>query len=353
MEFSNVTMLYIADCSKTPDRDSRWIKSFELKGINVHVISIEDLVKYSSGLKGKIERRLHIGKKIDKLRKYVLTEVYRIKPDWVHFRSPLQFDLDTISEIKKSVKLLTQYCNDDPFSPRRVKFHWHNFFKTISLFDANFVYRLNNVQEFVNIGGKNVLHLSPCYVPWQHYPPDKLNIVETEDYKSDALFIGHWENDNRVEHLDYLLTSSYNVKIFGSMWKFSRKYKNYNKLLPIKTLFGEEYNKAYSMSIAGLCFFSKLNRDKLTERVFEIPAVGGLLVCERTNEVVQYFEDRKEAFFFSNKVELRAIVDELTSNSSLREQVAKAGQLRLKNGKNSILDKVDIVLEFIVSNSLI
>ena len=353
MDLTNVKMLYIADCSKTPDRDSRWIKSFELKGIKVYVIATEDLVEYSNGFKGKIERRLHIGYEIEKLRKHVLKEVIRIKPDWVHFRSPLQFDFYTISEIKKSVKLLTQYCNDDPFSPRRVKFYWHNFFKTISLFDANFVYRLNNVQEFINIGGKNVLHLSPCYVPWQHYPPDKLNIDETEDYKSDAIFIGHWENDNRVEYLDYLLASSFNVNIFGSMWKFNRKFKNFNKLLPIKTLFGAEYNKAYSMSIAGLCFFSKLNRDKLTERVFEIPAVGGLLVCERTNEVAEYFEDRKEAFFFSNKIELKAILNELKCNSSLREQVVKAGQLRLKNGKNSILDKVDIVLEFIVANSLI
>ena len=103
----------------------------------------------------------------------------------------------------------------------------------------------------------------------------------------------------------------------------------------------------------GLCFLSKINRDQLTRRTLEIPAVGGLLVCERTSEVELVFKDREEAFFFSDTDELVQIVRQVSKDTYLRKQVADAGRERLLHGSHSINDRVRQILEFLKTNCLL
>ena len=121
------------------------------------------------------------------------------------------------------------------------------------------------------------------------------------------------------------------------------------RLTPVTHAFGAEYNRIYASVVAGLCFFSKINNDTWTERALEIVAVGGLLVCERTEEAQTYFEDRQEAFFFSSVNELVDIVRELKAQPALRENVRSAGYRRLLSGRNTIDDRAAQVLRYVTS----
>lgn len=76
-------------------------------------------------------------------------------------------------------------------------------------------------------------------------------------------------------------------------------------------------------------------------------------MCERTDEVASHFEDKKEAFLFSNSTELIQIVDNLKKDKTLRYTVAKAGRLRLINGRHSIKDRLGDIVKYLVQWNLI
>ena len=98
-----------------------------------------------------------------------------------------------------------------------------------------------------------------------------------------------------------------------------------------------------------LCFFSKLNNDQWTRRALEIVALGGVLVCERTEEAGCYFKDREEAFFFSTIEELISIVRQLKDAPDIRQRVRVAGYSRLMSSDHTILNRATDVNRFVSS----
>ena len=50
-------------------------------------------------------------------------------------------------------------------------------------------------------------------------------------------------------------------------------------------------------------FFIKKNKDVYTRRTFEIPAMKGILLSERTQEQKKIYIENKEALYFSSKEE--------------------------------------------------
>ena len=146
--------------------------------------------------------------------------------------------------------------------------------------------------------------------------------------------------------VDALLRDGFDVVLKGGGWDRPTKGRPVGKLSPITHAFGVEYNRIYSSVVAGLCFFSKINNDSWTRRALEIVAVGGLLVCERTEEAQSHFKDREEAYFFSSVEELVEIVAELKAQPEKREAVRSAGHRRLLAEPNTIDDRAAQVVSY-------
>ena len=77
-----------------------------------------------------------------------------------------------------------------------------------------------------------------------------------------------------------------------------------------------------------LGLLSKGNRDHVTTRSFEVPALGTLLCAERTDEHLELYKDREEAVFWRDAKECAEQCKALLANDSLREAIAKAGHER-------------------------
>src|SRR4051812_13567132 len=110
-------MIYVGTLDTTPDRDSGWIYAFRSLGI--------DVLSYSSrptdvvaGLPGRFAERFHIGRAYRQMQQRLVELAQREKPQWIHFRLPVEFDRRTIRQLKNLGIILTEYFNDDPFSEK-------------------------------------------------------------------------------------------------------------------------------------------------------------------------------------------------------------------------------------------
>src|SRR6266542_6306175 len=80
----------------------------------------------------------------------------------------------------------------------------------------------------------------------------------------------------------------------------------------------------------SLCFLSKINRNECCGRTFEIPAIGGFLLAERTPEQTSYFAPEKEAVFFDSEQELVEKARHFVGHDFEREAIARAGHDRCR-----------------------
>lgn len=338
-------MIYVGTLATEPDRDSSWIEAFTNLGHEAIPFSTAPYLPYSSGLHSRVLRRLNVGADNRRLQADLLALAECEAPQWVHFRLPVEFERQTIEALRKKNIVVTQYFNDNPFSREAPTFYHAKFRRALPAYDGHFVFRACNVEEYRKAGARYVEHCPPHYDPtWYAVPTSTATpLVPT----SDAAFIGHWEDDGRVDCLEALIERGFRVVLKGGMWEQAIQGRRLSALAPIGHAFREAFSAVYGSAGAGLCFFSKLNRDTWTRRPLEIVASGGVLVCERTDEAQSFFKDREEAFFFSSIDELVEIVGQLKADLNLRSRVQQAGYTRLLQGGHTIRDRALQVEQFV------
>ena len=99
-------------------------------------------------------------------------------------------------------------------------------------------------------------------------------------------------------------------------------------------LYSDNYVKALQSFKISLCFLRKMNFDQQTTRSVEIPACGGFLMAERTNEHLSLFEENKEAVYFSSNKELLEKCKFYLKNDTERKQIIK---MVIKDAFNQVI----------------
>jgi hypothetical protein len=111
---------------------------------------------------------------------------------------------------------------------------------------------------------------------------------------------------------------------------------------------GEIYEDRYAAVVAGsriaLGFLRELNPDQHTTRTFEIPAIGGFMLADRTDDHREFFEEGKEAEYFSSDEEYRDKVAFYLANESARARIADAGHRRCMTSGYSYDDRIRAVM---------
>ncbi len=263
-----------------------------------------------------------------KINREFLALVKSTNVDYVFLWNCNHFFPSTLQEIRaRNIKIIV-YNNDDPYgsvlSNKKPWIHFFQFFwflKSLFFADIIFVYRPVNIKEaaqYTNTSSKIKL-FKPYFIPSE----DKVDLKEKK-YKQDVIFIGHYEDDNRLTDLEYLFVNNVDLKVYGTGWE--NRFTTYkNSIYPV---YGEDYINELRGSKICLSFLSKMNRDVYTRRCFEIPSLGKLLLCERTLEMQELFKEDEEAVYFGNKQELLEKIEWLLSNPSKIDQISEAGYKR-------------------------
>lgn len=300
----------------------------------------------------RFQYRSIFGPKIAHLQRRFLAAVIEKKPDVIFFYGVQHIRSSTIRkcQLLLPAAIYVSYHNDDPFSPNADWLLWREVKKSIPYFDLHFVYRFSNILEMQRSGASNVSMLRSYFIPDDDFPINELNIEQR--FKSDVVFVGHYENDGRIDLLESIANAGIKLKLFGGGWSKVKSRLLTGPLAsqwPVSEVTGADYRKAICGAKIALCFLSKLNRDTYTRRNFQIPAMCTFQLSEYSEDLANLFTSDKDIVLFNSKSELLEKILEYLGNDSKREAVANSGHLRVIKDGHDVQSRALQALEEVLS----
>ncbi len=335
-------------------------QAFQKLGHEVSKFGWQDYFKSDKGafdkLNKRIQNRFLIGPIIWKLNQDLVKAATECAPDVLFVYRGTHITAATLKKIKKRLPTVTLvgYNNDDPFAKGHPYSLWRTFFKAVPVYDLMLAYRHHNVDDFLRIGAQRAELLRSWYFPERNHPV----VLAAEDkpkYECDVVFIGHHEADDRKQYLEEVVRQGFKLRLFGPGYDWDPILKDSPELqsqIPVRLMWGEDYNKALCGAKVVLCFLSKLNRDTYTRRCFEIPATGTLMLSEYTDDLASLYKPGEEADFFKSKDELIEKLRLYIENDELRQTVAANGYKRVTEDGHDVVSRMKQVLEWVASIKL-
>ncbi len=207
-----------------------------------------------------------------------------------------------------------------------------HFAGSIPKYDILFTTKPFEVDLYRGMGARRIHLTHQAYEKTRFYPRKP-----AQGLSSDVAFVGHYERHyaGRIRALSALKKTS--IKVWGPGWvRHSRISRWCSQRVQGDGIWGEEYPRAISSAKICLGLLSKLVPDTSTTRTFEIPACGGFMLAERTEEHQSLFEEGREAEFFSSDEELLDKVRYYLAHPGQRDKIAACGRKRcVKSGYNN------------------
>lgn len=299
----------------------------------------------------KLQNKYLLGPLINRLNDDLLACARNERPDVLFiYRGThiLPATLRAIRDASPGTRLVG-YNNDDPFSPHYPKWLWRHFLAGLKDYDIVLAYRHQNVLDFRGAGARRVELLRSWYIAERNHPV-ALTDAERSIYDADVVFVGHYEADGRVELLEEVVRQGWRLRLYGPGYDWDPVISRSPELrsqIPVRLVWGEEYNKALCGGKVALCFLSKLNRDTYTRRCFEIPATGTLMLSERTEDLEEMFRPGKEADFFAGKEEFLAKLHLYLGDDARRQGVAQAGMRCVRESGHDVVSRMQMMLGWV------
>lgn len=288
----------------------------------------------------RAQNKLAFGPMIASINKRLLNECIAYKPDLIFlYRCRIIFP-STVKKIKLSGAAVFSYNNDNPFSKDYPIYYWRHYRNSVKYDDVTFVYRKSNMDDCLRTGAHNVEILRSYYISERNFPLDDL-AKHKKEY--DVVFLGHYEQDERLKYLLALTEAGISVGIPRS--SFSGIDIGNEKLTRLDNTGGSYYNEIINKSKIALVFLSTLNKDTYTRRCFEIPAAGTFMLSQYTEDLASMFEPDKEAVYFKTPEELVEKAKYYLEHDGEREQIARAGYERLMRDGHEIGDRVQQIVD--------
>ena len=297
----------------------------------------------------RAQNKFLIGPTINQLNQDLVKKAVEFGPRLIFIYRGTHITPRTLIELKRGLPEceIFGYNNDDPFAAGHPPWLWRHFMKCVPIYDLVFAYRKHNLDDFVKAGAKRVELLRSWFVPELNHPVS-FSSQDQFNYECDVVFIGHYENDGRLECLEEIVKAGYRLRIFGPPYEWNKlllQSEILRYLSPVHLVWNADYSKAICGAKIALCFFSKLNRDTYTRRCFEIPATGTMLLSEYSDDMASLYESGEEVDFFKSKKEMIDKVKLYINDEKLRRKVAMGGNKRVINDGHDIVSRMAKVID--------
>lgn len=299
-----------------------------LQALGHDVTSIDTLAYVEKGpaLLRKIERHLLIGMGMRPLNRAVTEVALAMHPDLIWVDQGLHLWPRTVAALRLSGALLVHYTSD------YLSFHgyaFRHYLAAAALYDAHLTTNPLNEPLLEQRGARNVmLWESFAFDPDLHRP---LEQSQTSDEPGcDAIFVGHWEPTTE-RYVAALLENGVDVRVWGPHWESARARSVRSRLggaIHREPIYGQDYVRALSRAKLCLGIVSTWNHNQSTMRTFEIPAVGGFFLAQRTDQHRSCYQEGEEAEFFADEKELVAKATYYLAHDDERRAIGRAGHQR-------------------------
>ena len=230
--------------------------------------------------------------------------------------------LKNLKKIQNKTKFINIYT-DNPFNLSSKTNSNLNVIRTIKLYDyfcISFNRTLN--KRLKKFGAKKIVFLP--------FGKDivKNNITKLVNEKkiiNKINFVGSFDK-HREKFLNDL---NFNIDVFGPGWK---KKHNLNGKLNIypRTIDGMKLKRIISKYAISLNILRKQDRNSHNMKTFEIPAMAGLLLTNRTKEQNFFFRENKDCFMYKDIKELKKKIFFIINNKKKADRVRKNGFTKSK-----------------------
>jgi hypothetical protein len=221
--------------------------------------------------------------------------------------------------------------------------------KSLPLYDWVFTTKTFGIEDMrERLGITNTSVLLHGYDPEIHRPQD-LSDEEVERYGCDASFIGTWSR-KKQEFLEHVVEAlpGLKLRIWGNQWENALPGPLEDAIEGTEII-GREYAKAIRASKINIAILSEQRQgassgDLITSRTFHIPASGGFMLHERTEEVLGVYEEGQEIACFNSPEELVEKIRGLVDADEEREEMARRGRHRCVPA-HSLNERVKVLIE--------
>jgi hypothetical protein len=208
------------------------------------------------------------------------------------------------------------------------------FVESLPEYDCFITTKSFAVEPLHRMGCNRVLFVNNSYDRYVHRPAEGYGAT----YETVG-FIGTWEHDRELS-IRKLAAAGMPVTVYGNGWHDDVAGVHVKQ----EAVYGSRYAEAIHSFAVNLCFLRKMNRDLQTTRSVEIPACGGFMLAERSEEHLGLFREGVEAEFFDADAELIDKARYYLGHPEERRRIADAGRRRCVESGYSYHDRIRRVL---------
>lgn len=246
------------------------------------------------------------------------------KPDIIWVFKGLHVFPKTLAKLR-SDHTLVNYNPDHPFIIAGRGSGNNNVKSSINLYHFHFCYHSvlqNQLEQDYGLTCK--------YLPFGYQLEDRdYTILENLEEKNAICFIGN-PDKIRVSTIEHITSNGYSVDVYGHNWSKTALANN-QRVTIHDALYHNEFWKVLRQYRLQLNIFREHNIGSHNMRTFEIPAAGGIQLAPYSKEQEQFFDEKKEVFFYRDQKELIENIDFVLNLS--KEQ---AETIRLNARKRSL-----------------
>lgn len=293
---------------------------------NGHVIRIVDPYYYFSFdpkfLTTRIVNRLTKPFLIREFNNEILVQADILKPDLVLIYKGGYVEPATLKKLKKAFKcsIINVYPDISFFT------HGKLIPQCVPLYDYFFSTKSFHIEELrKKFNYRNVAILQHAADPNVHYKVDDERLKK--QFECDISFIGGYsrKKENILKTVSEKFTHK-KIKVWGGGW--NRLGNPVSDNAEGATIFGRMYSIAIAASKINLGILSEkhpstISGDQVTARTFNIPACGGFMIHEKTEEFLKIFTDGENAVTYSSTDDLIEKIDYYLKHPEERKRIVE------------------------------